>query len=272
VLIKFKQMNRRRSFLPLDNSKSNVHKKMKFSTNEYADISYKNNSSAAKSISSCDTDDTMSETMIELIKDIERINIDRNAKINEMHYPNKKENLKVKVKNTSFIAFKNDKPTNNFNFKKVFEKIQQEKKSNTEKKYCSSIASSMSSLNSSQNENPPLNLKNILFDKKTRYDKEKLNRNIRNITSLKKSIVLNNKNQERIKINEKDEILKKDDEATPTFTKDEFCEDSFFNDMKEFKRTNFFLPKQKSSVNFSLFTDLNPNPNSRNMIIRQEKK
>ncbi len=265
-------MNRRRSFLPLENSKSNVQKKMKFSSAEYAEISYKTNTSAAKSISSCDTDDTMSETVIELIKDIERINIDRNSKLNDMYYPNKKENLKVKVKNTSSNMFKNDKPRNNFNFKKVFEKIHQEKKANTEKKYCLSMFSNLSSLNSSQNENPPLNLKNILFDKKTKSDKEKLNRNIRNITSLKKSRVLNIKNQERNKINEEDELIKKDGENTPTFMKDESSEDSFLNDMKEFKRTNFFLPKQKSSVNFSLFTDLNSNPNSRNINLKQEKK
>jgi hypothetical protein len=127
-------------------------------------------------------------------------------------------------------------------------------------------------LNSSLNENPPLNLKDILFDKKTKSDKEKFNRNIRDINSLKKSRLLNNNIQDRKKINEENELIKNNEEGTPTFTRDEISEDSFFKDMKEFKKTNFFIPKQKSSVNFSLFTDINPNPNSRNLNLNHVKQ
>lgn len=266
-------MNRRRSFLPLENSKSNVQKRMKYSSNEYADISYKTNLSATKSISSCDTDDTMSETVIELINDFDRINIDRNSRLNEMYYPLvKKTNFKIKVKKASSNISKNDKPTNNFNFKKVFEKIQLEKKSRFEEKNSLSTVRNLSSLNSSLNENPPLKLKDILFDKKTKSDKEKFNRNIRDINSLKKSRLLNNNIQERKKINEENELIKNNEEGTPTFTRDEISEDSFFKDMQEFKKTNFFIPKQKSSVNFSLFTDINPNPNSRNLNLNHVKQ
>lgn len=263
-------MNRRRSFLPIDKSKSNNQKKIKYSSTDYADISYKVNTSVAKSISSCDTDDTMSETVIELIKDIERFNIDRYSKLNDMYYPNKKTNVKVKLKNSTSNSLVSNKPTNNFNFKKVFEKIQQEKNIKNEKKF--PLSSLSSSLNSSQNENPPLNLKDILFDKKTKIDKEKLNRNIRNITSLKKSKALNQKVPDKHNINEDDELFINDEEATPTFIKEESHEDSLFKEMKEFKRSDFFMPKLKSSVNFSVFSDLNQNQNSRNMNTKAAKQ
>ena len=102
----------------------------------------------------------------------------------------------------------------------------------------------------------------MIFNKKTNIERENRNRNIRNISSLKKSKLLE-------KIHEKNKILEIDeennfmdeDQGTPTFSKDKSLENSQFHENREFENDNYFLPKIKSTVNFSLFRDLNPNVN-----------
>ena len=96
------QANFKRSFFPSENTDCNNKKRLKLSCNDYAEITYKFNASNAKSASTNDTDDTMSESVSDLIRDIENFNLKRNNKMNEMYYPNK-ENLKVKYTSKTLL-------------------------------------------------------------------------------------------------------------------------------------------------------------------------
>ena len=246
------QAKMKRSFVPSENSDFSNNKRLKLSYNDYAEISYKFNASNAKSASTNDSDESQSDSMCELIKDIENFNLRRKNKINEMFYP---KNEISKVKSSSRIT----NLTNNFNFKRVFEKIQNDSKVRPIKNATPSINSSY---HSNKNEKLPPKLKDLIFNKKTNIERENRNRNIRNISSLKKSKLLE-------KIHEKNKILEIDeennfmdeDQGTPTFSKDKSLENSQFHENKEFENDNYFLPKIKSTVNFSLFRDLNPNVN-----------
>ena len=99
----------KRSFVPSENSDFSNNKRLKLSYNDYAEISYKFNASNAKSASTNDSDESQSDSMCELIKDIENFNLRRKNKINEMFYP---KNEISKVKSSSRIT----NLTNNFNF------------------------------------------------------------------------------------------------------------------------------------------------------------
>ena len=261
------KLNIRRSFMPSEESESQSNKRQKISHNDYAEITFRFNASAAKSTSTTDTAEENS--VCELIKDIENITLERNNKINEMHYQTKHKTgfarpLVSKLPSTNSSAC--------FSFKRVFEKIQKEseenKKISQKKKTLNTSASfSMNSSFNSMKETQPKKLKDILFDKKTitLVDKEKVGRNIRNIASLKKAKILNNTNVQNTKIVEEEEYnifggdYDENEEATPKFSKDKFRDISPIQEEKEFENDNCFMPKVKTGVNFSLFHDLNPN-------------
>ena len=154
---------------------------------------------------------------------------------------------------------------NSFNFKKVFEKIQKETKADHEKTTKKTINTSLnSSFHSFQSEGDKktIKLKDMIFDKKTMISSDSVNRNIRNISSLKKSRILLNKNcDEKCKIPEEQDFMEEED-PTPSFYKDKFRDISPIQEVKEFENDNCFLPMVKSSVNYSLFHDLNPNINT----------
>ena len=71
---------------------------MKISETDYAEISIKLDSSAANSAYTNGNRSNMSDTVWELIKDIENFNLNRNKKMNKMYYDSKKEILRPKLR------------------------------------------------------------------------------------------------------------------------------------------------------------------------------
>jgi hypothetical protein len=248
--------------MPVEGSFTNSNKRRKLSDHEYAELTFKFDSSAKKTASTVDTSETI-ENINDLIKEIDKMTLNREEKMNQMYYPQKNESMKPKVKTVSKNIFKNDKsPASSFNFKKVFEKIQNEKKNDkkeTKKTTNSSLTFNSSFQSFGSESNKSVRLKDILFGNKLKTNNPQGRRNIRNISSLKKSVLGEVSNiNDNIK---EEEYLMDEENLTPTFRNGKMRDISPVQEVKEFENDNCFLPKMKSAINFSLFRDLDPNLN-----------